>query len=425
MSDDARALDGAEALLALGRHEDALRDAGAVLARDPASADARRIVGEALLELERWDDLAEVAREAVASFPEDAWAWRLQALVQTERRARDDALEAAARLRILAPDSVSTTYAYAQVLRSFGLAEQALPVVEAALLVHPDVVDLHLARAQCLWKIGRSRDAREAVRTALRIDPDDEDARLLLEVFGDPRRRSTDALIDVARRTARRPGDGGNEVLFELASSRVLSFPSLIALGLCVLALAICPPTGGLFGWRIDTGGDRLIGATAQAVLWIASAIIIGVWLRRVRFDLGELFSAVVSSRIGDGPLSTFASAGIAGALLLNLIGVVLYATVGDPVGPLVLVLALSSAYAAAVLVLLFRLLPTNRVTSAMVRPAALLFFLWPGLVAGVVLVALYIVGAVVYILIWSFSGDRLPEPFPSRDGSRSEKDRP
>ena len=69
----------------------------------------------------------------------------------------------------------------------------------------------------------------------------------------------------------------------------------------------------------------------------------------------------------------------------------------------------------------LFQLMTRGLVSRAMTRPAGLLALLWPGAIAGVVLLGLFLIGAVLYIIVWSFSGDRLPEPFPRTDQERRE----
>lgn len=421
MSDDARALRNAETLLDLGRHEQALRDAGAVLAREPGNADAQRIVGEALVELERWNELTSLARDAVSSFPDDAWAWRLLALAHMETGHEADALHAAHRLYALAPEVTFAVYTYARVLHAFGRAADALPALERALETQPDDVDLHLARATCLWKVGRTREARETAASALRIDPTNDDAQRILAVFGGPGQRGSDALLETARRAARDPGDDDNEVFFELATSRALVLPVSVVFGLCVALLAVCVPTGGLWGWRIDTGLGHLVGAGLQAILFSAAIAVLGLWLRRMRRHLGELFRPIVASRMDDGPLSKFSSWAIAGALVLDFIGIVLYAAAGDPLGPLALALGLSSAYAGGVLVVMFHLMTRGFVPGAMTRPAGLLLLLWPGAIAGVVLLGLFFVGSVLYIVVWAFSGERLPEPFPKTGQERRE----
>jgi len=421
VSDDALALRNAETLLDLGRQEQALRDAGAVLAREPGNADAHRIVGEALLELGRWSELTPLARDAVSSFPDDAWAWRLLALAQMETGHEADALHAADRLYALAPEVTFAVYTYARVLHAFGRAADALPALERALETQPDDIDLHLARASCLWTVGRAREARETAASALRIDPTNDDAQRILAIFGGPGQRGSDALLETARRAARDPGGDDNDVFFELATSRALVFPVTIVLGLCVALLAVCVPTGGLWGWRIGTGLGHLAGAGLQALLFIATTVVLGLWLRRMRRELGELFRPIVASRMEDGPLSKFSSWAIAGALVLDLIGIVLYATAGDPLGPLALVLGLSSAYVGGVLVLMFHLMTRGVVPPVMTRPAGLILLLWPGAIAAVVLLGLFFVGSVLYIIVWAFSGERLPEPFPRTGQERRE----
>ncbi|MEX8032553.1 tetratricopeptide repeat protein [Microbacterium sp. 20-116] len=421
MSDDARTLRNADTLLSLGRRQQALKEAGAVLARDPGNAEAQRIVGEALVELERWDELTPLARDAVSSFPDDAWAWRLLALTQMETAHEAEALYAANRLYALAPEVSFAVFTYARVLHAFGRAAEAIPALERALETQPDDIDLHLARATCLWKVGRSREARESAASALRIDPTNDDAQRVLAVFGGPGQRGSDALLETARRVAKAPGDDDNEVFFELAASRALVFPVSVVLGLCVALLAVCVPTGGLWGWRIDTGLGHLAGAIVQALLFSGAIAILGLWLRRMQRNLGDLFRSIVASRMDDGPLSKFTSWAIAGALVLDLIGIVVYATAGDPLGTLGLTLGLCSAYAGGVLVVLFQLMTRGLVSRAMTRPAGLLVLLWPGAIAGVVLLGLFLIGAVLYIIVWSFSGDRLPEPFPRTDQERRE----
>ncbi len=421
MSDQA-ALDRVDGLLALGRPEQALREAGAVLARDPGSDDAHRLVGEALLQLDRWDDLAPHAAEAIAAFPDCEWAWRLHALAQAHLGAADDAISAARRLRSLDGESLTALMTFASVTSTLGRAAEGLPATRRAREIAPDDPDVILAHAAQLWSAGRARDARAAVHEALRIDPQHEHGRDLLTLMG-ARRQPVHDLIDAARRTSRSPDtDGENEALFELASSRVLLLPAAIVGVMSLLVVAMCVVSRGLLGWRIDIGLSPGLGVLVQILTWFIGATAVLVWSLRVRRELGKLLHPIVESRMSRGALSMGAALLIAGTLVLTAIGLVLYASAGDPVGTVGLLLGLASAYGASVLVAIFQLVPRGRLPRTVAVFPVLMVILSPAIVAGLVLAALAIVGGTLYVVLWAFSGGRLPDLVPDADTAEKQR---
>ncbi|WP_295823639.1 tetratricopeptide repeat protein [uncultured Microbacterium sp.] len=418
MTDDALLLERAEALLDLGRREHALREAGSVLARDPGNAEATRLVGEALLQLDRWEELDQTASTAVAAFPDAAWAWRLRAFAQAEVGAKAEAIDAAHRLRALDGESLTALIAYASVMASAGRHDDALEATTRALEISPEDADLLLAHAAHLWQARRRREARAITKRALRIDPQNERGRDVLTLIAGRTIPAHD-LADTAQRMARAPGDEENEALFELASSRVLLFPASIVMSLCVAMTIVCVVTRGLWGWRIDTGLGAAHALAFHILLWVVASTIILFWFVRVRRELGPLLRPIVESRTSTGALSAGIAFGIAGALLLTLIGWILYAAVGDPIGTTALLLGLASAYAAIVLVALFQLIPRGLLPAWFAAFPVLLVVLSPGIVAALVLAALTIVGGTLYIILWALSGGRLPDLVPDADDAK------
>lgn len=210
------------------------------------------------------------------------------------------------------------------------------------------------------------------------------------------------------------PQDADTETAFEMASTRLLIPPLAIVAVASALVLALCAFGPGLLGWRVDTATPAA-GVVAQICVWAASVGLVASWAGRLRRRLGPLFEPIVRSRLTEGPIVVFSSIYLAGALVLTGIGILVGALAGDPTGTIVVLGGVVSAYTAAVLIAALALVA--RLTYRRGRALAPLLYLAlaPGAVVGVVLLALFLVGAVLYVIAWALSGERLPEPFWNR----------
>lgn len=295
-----------------------------------------------------------------------------------------------------------------------GRANDAIEALEAALRQQPDDPDLHAQLADALVRAGRRREAEAHVRAALAIDPTHPWGRRLWPAIN---RGSddADAAIQLARMLGESPQDTDTEAAFEMASTRLLVPPLAIIAVASALILVLCALGAGLFGWRIETTTLAVAGVVAQICVWVASLGLLALWTSRLRRRLGSLFEPIVRSRLTEGPIVLFSSIYLAGALVLSGIGILMGALAGDPAGTIIVLGGALSAYTAAVLVAALALVA--RVTYRRGRALAPLLYLAlaPGAVVGVVLLALFLAGAVLYIIAWGLSGERLPEPFWNR----------
>lgn len=408
------ALARAQTLLELGRHDEALREAGRELARQPDSAPALRISAECLRLLQRTGEADELARQAVALYPDESWAWRLAALTALDMHRWDDAAGGADAVRRLSGETPWALSVYAEVMLGCNRADDAIEALDEALRQQPDDPDLHAQLADALMRAGRRRDAEAHVSAALAIDPTHPWGRRLWSAIG---RGSDDAeaAIQLARMLGESPQDTDTEAAFEMASTRLLVPPLAIVSVASALILALCALGSGLFGWRVSTPTPAVAGIAAQICVWAAALGLLAVWTGRLRRRLGSLFEPIVRSRLTEGPIVLFSSIYLAGALVLSGIGILMGALAGDPTGTIIMLGGALSAYTAAVLVAALALVA--RLTYRRGRALAPLLYLAlaPGAVVGVVLLVLFLAGAVLYIIAWGLSGERLPEPFWNR----------
>ncbi|GAB3147520.1 hypothetical protein GCM10027058_06600 [Microbacterium neimengense] len=404
----------AQTLLQLGRHEEALREAGRQLAQHPESAPALRISAECLRLLKRPDEADDLARRAVALYPHDAWAWRLSALTALDLHRWDEAADGANAVRRLAGETPWALSVYAEVMLGCSRVGDAIEALDEALRQQPDDPDLHVQLADVLVRAGRRKEAEQHLSAALAIDPTHPWARRLWPVISS-REDDADAAIQLARMLGESPQDSDTETAFEMASTRLLVPPLLIVTIASAVLLVLCACGAGLFGRRIATDAPAVVGVFEQVCVWAASLGLLALWVSRLRRRLGPLFEPIVRSRLTQGPVVIFSTIYLAGALVLTGIGILTSALAGDPMGTIVILGGVVSAYTAAVLFVALALVA--RLTYRRGRALAPLLYvaLAPGAVVGVVLLALFLVGAVLYVIVWALSGERLPEPFWNR----------
>lgn len=407
------ALAHAQTLLDLGRHEEALREAGRELAQQPESAPALRISAECLRVLQRLDQADELARRSAALYPDEAWAWRLVALTALDQHRWGDAAEGAETVRRLSGDTPWALAVYAEVMLGCSRVDDAVDALDAALRQQPDDVDLHVQLADALVRAGRRRDSETHLRAALAIDPTHPWARRLWPTIS--REDDAAAAIQLARMLGESPEDDDTETAFEMASARLLVPPLTIVASASALILVLCAFGAGLFGWRIETGAPAAVGVLAQVCVWTASLGLLVLWVGRLRRRLGPLFDPIVRSRLTQGPIVVFSSIYLSGAVILSGLGILIGGFAGDPWGTTIVLGGVASAYTSAVLVVALALVARLTYRRGRVLAPLLYASLAPGAVVGVVLLVLFLVGAVLYIVAWALSGERLPEPFWNR----------
>ena len=162
----------AQALMDLGRHNEARAELAAHLARQPDS-----VLGLCMLahcELEAGEPRAALAAtgRVVAVAPEEEWALRIRALALVRLRRYRDA-RAAAKAAVRAdPDNWRTHHVRAMVYSETAAYEEALEMARQAVELAPLEADVHVILGLALAGLGRDDEARAAYLEALRIDPE-------------------------------------------------------------------------------------------------------------------------------------------------------------------------------------------------------------------------------------------------------------
>jgi tetratricopeptide (TPR) repeat protein len=159
-------------LLALGRHDDALRLLRWVLKRAPDLAAAHTNAGIACQALRRPDDALAHFRSAAALEPDSAPAGNNLALCLRELDRYDEAEAEARRALALAPGDAWTLANLALVLRELGRPQEARALLEPQLARHAGSADVRCALAAALQDLGDLDGARAQFDAALARQPD-------------------------------------------------------------------------------------------------------------------------------------------------------------------------------------------------------------------------------------------------------------
>jgi tetratricopeptide (TPR) repeat protein len=160
----------------MGAFDAAARLYGAILAREPAHADALRLMG--VLQHQRGDNAAaeRLIRQAIAACPGNAKAYDNLALVLDARNAKDEALAALDRAIALNPVSEASHFSRANLLAELGRNELAIEAYSTAIAINPRNAATHLGLGGLLLKRGDARTALVHIDESLELLPRDATA---------------------------------------------------------------------------------------------------------------------------------------------------------------------------------------------------------------------------------------------------------
>ncbi|MCB1743764.1 MAG: tetratricopeptide repeat protein [Gammaproteobacteria bacterium] len=170
------ALDRAEALIDLGRVEQALPLLAQAVAMDPDDAETRCRLAQAYTLLDRHEEAIEHAQAALHRDPDSEHAHFRLAISLMGLKAFDQALEHARAATRLEPDDSANLHMLARAEYYTGHYKQAIDAAQRAIELEPDNAKLHELLGDLAFNIQR-RPAKAIphYREALRHAPDDAD----------------------------------------------------------------------------------------------------------------------------------------------------------------------------------------------------------------------------------------------------------
>lgn len=202
----------ADALIDLGRHDEALTVVHQALAQDPSDARLLGMASLAHLRLGHNQEAASTAARAIASDPEWDWLHRLRALALAAeaRRAKRDAgrrlgrlaADAAGEATRLAPGDADAYCVLVEAHLAAGDLGAAGFAARRAVELAPDEAGPWVASSQVALAAGDALTAEAAARRALSIDPEDYAAlnNVGAALHNAGRRREAAALFAAAAR---------------------------------------------------------------------------------------------------------------------------------------------------------------------------------------------------------------------------------
>ena len=163
----------ANALIAVGRYPDAIRELSVALASSPEDPDILCTLALAHLDSGRHKDGLSFSRRAVAVAPDHDWPYRLLSLALRRTGKPKEALEAAMAAARIQPESYLVLMSVAGAQLDAGMRNEALATANRAVAAAPDSADTYNLRGQVLMAQKRHLEAEADFRYALRINPTD------------------------------------------------------------------------------------------------------------------------------------------------------------------------------------------------------------------------------------------------------------
>ncbi|MDP9172421.1 MAG: tetratricopeptide repeat protein [Planctomycetota bacterium] len=143
----------------------------AILAQQPANADALHLLGVLAYQSRRFPAAEDLIRKAIAISPSSDSYYSNLGLVLTAMNRFNDAMVVYKQAQVLAPDSPETKNNYGNVLFQQGKLDEAMKLYQEALALRPDFADALLNIGNVLDAQGRGQDAIDAYRQALAVRP--------------------------------------------------------------------------------------------------------------------------------------------------------------------------------------------------------------------------------------------------------------
>lgn len=179
----------ADALLELGRGEEARRMAAAALAEDPEDPALLALLTRAHLQLDEDQAAFDSALRVVAAAPDDEWGHRLVSIALQRLGQHGEALRAATAAVRLDPDSWRTHLQYALAASHVpGYLPSARQAADRTVQLAPHEPDAHFASGSVAHRQHEFERAREAYERTLALDPEHSSARHNLTQLDSPLR---------------------------------------------------------------------------------------------------------------------------------------------------------------------------------------------------------------------------------------------
>ena len=252
-----------DALVEVGRYDDALRAAYEERARDPQSYVAACHVAQALAGLERWADALAAANEAAGMLPEDEWAHRLRSLALREMGRHREAVAAAEEAVRLDDDMIET---WSMLFHAYlhGRPDDALRVAHHMVSTWPGDVRSHAAIGLVGLHRGQWQLAERAFRHALTIEPGNSAALHNLGVALESQGRKREAVALLSEAVRADPADDHSRTVLGGFATGLALRGAGIAVLFVVLVVGLLPEG--------DPSGDSLLATVMMVVCWLAYA---------------------------------------------------------------------------------------------------------------------------------------------------------
>lgn len=171
------ALKRAAALCDLGKWDDAISHARAVLAIEPHNEEGLHLMARAHHGKDDYGEALRWSLAAISENPESEWAHRLAALASQGLGRHEEARSMAREAVRLAPHTWQCHLVLSQVLAAAGSAlHEARAAADRAVELAPHEAGAHLAVGQVAAADGRVEDAKAAFSRALALDPNQSSA---------------------------------------------------------------------------------------------------------------------------------------------------------------------------------------------------------------------------------------------------------
>jgi tetratricopeptide (TPR) repeat protein len=155
-----------------GRLADADQMYRAVLARNPAHAEALLCLGALRLQQGRPQEALSLTAQALETAPRSAEAHSNLGTALSLLGRHDEAIASYQAAIACDPDHAEAHYGLATVLQTLGRHVEAVACYDQALAIDPDYAEAHCGRAAVLRALKRDEEAVAGFRQALDIDPD-------------------------------------------------------------------------------------------------------------------------------------------------------------------------------------------------------------------------------------------------------------
>lgn len=274
----------AQALMDLGRHQEAVPMLQRAIAGWPDDPAPRCLLALCLLEVGQAKDAEAMARSAIGLAPDAEWPHRVRSIALRAMRKRRDSLAEAREAVRLAPTQALPLVALGLAQLDNRKFDEATRSAEAAVRLSPETVEGHALLADIAFVRRRWRDAEPLYRQALAIEPNNW---ILMNNFGVTlthlrRKREAIAIFEDAARLdprARLP----QQNLFRLAGKLLINRPLYVILGLVGLAVAISLNTWLRAAW--DANNPWLIGAVVLYLFGFLGVVYLSERSRKRRFS--------------------------------------------------------------------------------------------------------------------------------------------